>query len=103
MPKQSRIVSGSALLGQLKGAFKKLLETLGVSAIPARIATHFVFKYIFKPMAHHFMVKGYLNSYCTKERHPKTGKYTGKRIYHHMGDHGRLEQFYLQGLARGGK
>ena len=43
--------------------FKKLLMRFGVGGLSASIATRFVFKYIFKPMAHHFIRHGVLRSF----------------------------------------
>ena len=47
----------------LKQLFRRVLTRLGVGGLSASIATHFVFKYIFKPMAHHFLKKDVLKSF----------------------------------------
>ena len=44
-------------------AFKKLLQREGVGGLAASIATHFVFKYIFKPIANHLIAKRKIDSY----------------------------------------
>ena len=44
-------------------AFKLVLRHFGVGGLAASIASHFVFKYIFKPMAKHFIKRGHLQSY----------------------------------------
>ena len=46
-----------------KAIFKQLLMRFGVGGLSASIATRFVFKYIFKPMAHHFLKKNVLKSF----------------------------------------
>ena len=46
-----------------KAIFKKLLVRFGVGGLSASIATRFVFKYIFKPMARHFVSHGILRSF----------------------------------------
>ena len=43
--------------------FKRLLMRFGVGGLSASIATRFVFRYIFKPMAHHFLKKNVLKSF----------------------------------------
>ena len=47
----------------LKKLFKKLLMRFGVGGLASSFATHFVFKYIFKPMAHHFLKRDLLRSF----------------------------------------
>ena len=47
----------------LKKLFKKLLMSFGVGGLASSIATRFTFKYVFKPMAHHFLKKDILKSF----------------------------------------
>ena len=48
-----------------KKLLKKFLIRLGVKSIPAGIAAHFIFKYIFQPIAKHLMRKRVLRTYTT--------------------------------------
>lgn len=44
-------------------AFKDVLTHFGVGGLAASIASHFVFRFIFKPMLRHFLKHHVLNSY----------------------------------------
>ena len=46
-----------------KTIFKKLLMRFGVGGLASSVATHFIFKYIFKRMANHLLARGHIDSY----------------------------------------
>lgn len=61
--RQHKHLRRHALLNLSKKALKTILIKLGVSSIPAGIATHFIFRYIFRPIALHLMKKKMIHSY----------------------------------------
>ena len=60
-----------ALADLTKRTLKKILIHFGVKSIPAGIAAHFIFKYIFKPIAHYLIRKEVVLSYAFYSRHEK--------------------------------
>ena len=51
-----------------KEILKKVLMRLGVGGLVSSVATHFIFKYIFKPIANHLLARGHIDSYQYRDQ-----------------------------------
>ena len=54
---KKRALLSRAIVRGGKIAFRDILIHFGVGGLAASVASHFVFRYIFKPMVHHFIKK----------------------------------------------
>ena len=73
------IVSRAVARGSIE-AFKMVLRHFGVGGLAASIASHFVFKYIFKPIARHLIKRGHVQSVTYNEGKDKVVMHVKSKV-----------------------